>query len=61
MYFTFKNSKYVINIYNDKYAVVFPWDGKYPMDYINMSKVPIAYNLDGICNYIYSKYKYVPQ
>lgn len=55
LYFKFKKSSYVINVYNDKYISVFPWDGKYPMDYIDISKIPATYNLCGICEYIFNK------
>lgn len=55
MYFTFQNSKYVINVYNEKYICIFPWDGQYSIDYADISKVPLEYNLFSICNYIYTK------
>ncbi|WP_461206495.1 DUF4883 family protein [Clostridium sp. DL1XJH146] len=55
IYFTFKDTKekYVINIYNSKYISVFPWEGDFEMDYVDMSNVPIRYNLYKMCEYIF--------
>ncbi|MBC2396481.1 DUF4883 family protein [Clostridium tetanomorphum] len=55
MLLTFKKEKFVINIYNEKYISIHPWDGYYEMDYIDMSKIPSSYNLFNLCNYIVSK------
>ena len=52
IYLTFKADKYVIEIYNEKYISVYPWDGSYPKDYINMENIPISYNLYSLCKYI---------
>ena len=48
----FSKEKYVINVYNEKFVSVFPWDGSFPMDYIDMSKIQVSYNLYGLCKYI---------
>ena len=48
----FSKDKYVINVYNEKFISVFPWDGYYSMDYIDMSKIQVSYNLFGLCKYI---------
>jgi len=48
----FPKDKYVINVYNEKFVSVFPWDGTFPMDYIDMSKLQVSYNLYGLCKYI---------
>ena len=45
--------KYVINVYNEKYIGIFPWDGAYSMDYIDMTDVKTLYNLYNLCKYLY--------
>lgn len=52
IFITISNKKYVINVYNKDLASIYPWDGFYEMDFINMSKVPYSYNLYNICNYV---------
>lgn len=51
IFIEFENIKYVINVYNEKFISIYPWDGKYDMDYVDMTKIPIAYNLYGLCKY----------
>lgn len=55
MYFTFENSKYVLNIYNQKYISIYPWDGEYKMDFIDISNCYTSYNLFSLCEYIFDK------
>ncbi|MBU3183178.1 DUF4883 family protein [Clostridium psychrophilum] len=55
IFVTFSVNKYVINIYNDKYISIYPWDGNYSMDYIDTSKMYKAYNLFGLCKYLIPK------
>lgn len=52
IFITISNEKYVINVYSKDLASIYPWDGYYEMDFINMSKVPYSYNLYNICNYM---------
>ena len=52
-YITIDSDKYVINVYNEKYISIFPWDGAYSMDYIDMSEVKTLYNLYKLCKYLY--------
>lgn len=52
---TFKNSKYIINIYNKDYATISPWDGVFQEDTISMKEVPISYNLYEFCEYTTKK------
>ena len=54
MILTFNKDKYVINVYNSKYVTIHPWDGNEEMDYIDMSNIPLSYNLFYLCNYIFS-------
>jgi len=55
IFITFSESKYVINIYNERYISIYPWDGDYIMDYIDTSKIYRAYNLLGLCKYLIPK------
>lgn len=50
--FNDKNDKYVINVYNNEYITISPWDGIFEMDYISMENVPERYNLYNFCEYI---------
>lgn len=52
IFFKFDNDKYVINVYNNKYISVYPWDGSYSMDYIDMSSVHTANNIYYLCKYV---------
>lgn len=54
--FTFNKEKLIINVYNEKYLSIYPWDGNYPMDYIDMSKIPISLNLYYLGKYIFKNY-----
>jgi hypothetical protein len=54
--FTFNEEKLIINVYNEKYLSIYPWDGDYPMDYIDMSRVPISLNLYYLGKYIFKNY-----
>ena len=49
LYLKFKNEKFVINVYTEKYITLYPWDGFYKMDYIDMTGVFLNYNLYGLC------------
>ncbi|SDO77481.1 DUF4883 family protein [Clostridium gasigenes] len=48
----FKDSKYVINAYNEKELSVYPWDGTFPEDTISMEDVPDYYNIYKFCEFI---------
>lgn len=52
------NSKYVINIYDEKNICLFPWDGIYDTDKIDMTDVKKLYNLYDLCTYWFSKNQY---
>lgn len=51
-FLTFNNEKYVINVYNEKYISVYPWDGSYSMDYVDMDGIQTLYNLFGLCKFL---------
>ncbi|WP_139905199.1 DUF4883 family protein [Clostridium thermarum] len=52
-YITIDDEKFVMNVYNEKYIGIHPWDGAYSMDYIDMSDVKRLYNLHVLCKYLY--------
>ncbi|GKX66848.1 DUF4883 family protein [Inconstantimicrobium mannanitabidum] len=56
MFIEANSQKYVINIYNDKYCAVHPWDGEFVEDYIDSDGIPRNYNLYGFCKYIFREY-----
>ncbi|WP_346928855.1 DUF4883 family protein [Clostridium sp.] len=55
VYIEFPNEKYGITIFNEKYISIYGWDGKYEVDYLNITEVPTSYNLYGICKYFTEK------
>ncbi|WP_258876434.1 DUF4883 family protein [Clostridium sp. CM028] len=55
IFLTFSKNKYMINVYNEKFISIYPWDGSYKMDYIDTSKMYKAYNLYGLCKYLIPK------
>jgi hypothetical protein len=54
-YLNFDKEKYIINVYTEKYISIYPWDGNYSMDYIDMTGVYLNYNLYGLCVNIFPK------
>lgn len=55
IYLTINKNKYVMDVYNENYVSIYPWDGNYPMDFIKTSNVPASYNLYLLCKYIFTK------
>ncbi|MEG1481577.1 DUF4883 family protein [Clostridium sp.] len=51
----FQDEKYIIKVFDKETAVLSPWDGNYSEDIINMSNIPLHYNLYDFCNYIEHK------
>ena len=47
-------NEYIINVYNEKYLAIFPWDGDYEMDYIDMTGMYENYNIYNLCKFIYT-------
>ncbi|KYH35047.1 hypothetical protein CLTEP_10400 [Clostridium tepidiprofundi DSM 19306] len=47
--------KYVIEVYNDRFLCIYPWDGYYEEDYIDMKNTYNAYNIMGLCKYVFNK------
>lgn len=54
IFLTFNKEKFVVNVYNEKYACVYPWDGDFSMDYIDMTGVPISKNIYNLAKYIFN-------
>lgn len=48
------NDVYVINVYNERYISVQPYDGNYSMDYIDMNNIYPSYNIFNFCKYYFS-------
>jgi len=48
----FNDEKYVINIYNEKYLSIYPWDGSYNMDYLDITNIERGYNVYYLCKYL---------
>lgn len=51
VYLDFTDCKYALTIFNEKYISIYNWDGKYEVDYIDMSDIPLQLNLYGICKF----------
>lgn len=51
VYVEYPDAKYALTIFNEKYISIYNWDGKYEVDYLNISEVPLSYNIYGICKY----------
>lgn len=48
------DTKYVVNIYNDSILSIHTWDGIFKEDFLTMENVHAAYNLYGLCKYIFT-------
>lgn len=55
IFLTFSQNKYIINVYNENFISIYPWDGAYSMDYLDTSKMYKAYNPYGLCKYLIPK------
>lgn len=53
--FTFKDTKYLMDIYDENIISIYPWDGKFEKDYIDMSGIPLSYNVNSLCDYLFNK------
>lgn len=53
---TFDNGEnYIFKIYNESIVTVYPWDGIFSEDIVDMKNVPQRYNLYDFCTYIKNK------
>lgn len=53
VYLSTYKQKFVINIYNEKYITIHPWDGIYSEDYLDIANINARYNLYELCKYYY--------
>jgi hypothetical protein len=53
--FIFNDAKYFMDIYNENIISIYPWDGKLEKDYIDLSNIPLSYNINGLCEYLFNK------
>ncbi|WP_234121496.1 DUF4883 family protein [Clostridium hydrogenum] len=51
MFYSFSNAKYVIDVFNKDYISIYPWDGDFEKDYLNISNIPASCNLYNLCEY----------
>ncbi|MEG1254575.1 DUF4883 family protein [Clostridium sp.] len=51
VYIECSDAKYALTVFDEKYISIYSWDGKYQVDYVNITKVPLSYNIYGICKY----------
>lgn len=51
VYLEFNDEKYAITVFDEKYISIYSWDGKYEVDYANMTDIPLQLNLYSICKY----------
>lgn len=56
MFIESNHVKYVINIYNENYVAIHPWDGEFIEDIIYSEGIPKNYNLYGFCKYVFKEY-----
>lgn len=54
IFFTCGNEKFIANIYNEKYISVYPWDGSFEMDFIDISSISNSNNIYELCNFLYT-------
>lgn len=52
MILTFKNSKFIFNIFDNNLCTIYPWDGVFKEDIISFENVPKHSNLYEFCIYI---------
>jgi hypothetical protein len=53
VFLTTENEKFVINVYNEKYISIHPWEGIYQEDYIELSNIKLRYNIYELCKYYF--------
>lgn len=57
LFITFNHEKYVLDVYNNNYLSLYPWDGDYEKDYITMKDTYTSYNIFNLCEYVISNNK----
>lgn len=51
----FKDTKFLIKVFNNNIISISPWDGNYKEDVISIKDLPLAYNLYDFCTHIENK------
>lgn len=54
--FTFDKDKLLIDVYDEKYLCIYPWDGEYATDYINVNDIPVSLNPYYLGKYLFKQY-----
>ena len=44
--------KYVIDVYGNDIISIYPWDGVYEKDFLDISSLPLSLKAESICNFI---------
>ena len=47
--------KYVIDVYGNDIISIYPWDGIYEKDFLDISTLPLSLQAESICNFILKK------
>ena len=47
--------KYVIDVYGNDIISIYPWDGIYEKDFLDISSLPLSLQAESICNFILKK------
>lgn len=55
IFLSFNKEKYVMNVYNEKYISIYPYDGSYPMDFLNIDGIYASCNIYSLCKYLIPK------
>lgn len=46
------SNKYVVDVYGNDIISIYPWDGIYEKDFLDISELPLSLNAESICNFI---------
>ncbi|MGL5575717.1 MAG: DUF4883 family protein, partial [Sarcina sp.] len=46
------SNKYVIDVYGNDIISIYPWDGIYEKDFLDISDLPLSLKAESICNFI---------
>ena len=46
------SNKYVIDVYGNDIISIYPWDGIYEKDFLDISSLPLSLKAESICNFL---------
>lgn len=46
------SNKYVVDVYGNDIISIYPWDGIYEKDFLDISELPLSLKAESICNFI---------